>query len=137
MLIPAVKGIFLIGILSWYSAAIFGMINNYFRSEFKEYIKKNPIEPTSIKNLKSNQIEIASSIIEITPTPTPMQSSHPLSIISEPIASFDEYCTTIASSNKNVFNGCIGDRNFHNYTKLMINIHQCTKNLKLIERNNL
>lgn len=43
MLISIFKGVFLIGVLSWYSIAIFSMINDYFRSEFNEYLKKNPI----------------------------------------------------------------------------------------------
>lgn len=45
MLTAAIKGMFLIGVLSWYSASIFAMINNYFRNEVKEYLKQNPINP--------------------------------------------------------------------------------------------
>lgn len=43
MLAVALKGVFLIGLLSWYSVAIMSMINDYFRTEFKEYLKSNPI----------------------------------------------------------------------------------------------
>lgn len=39
MIVFVVKTIFLIGILSWYSATIFSMINDYFRREFNEHIK--------------------------------------------------------------------------------------------------
>lgn len=43
MLAVALKGVFLIGLLSWYSVAIMSMINDYFRTEFKQYLKNNPI----------------------------------------------------------------------------------------------
>lgn len=43
MLAVALKGVFLIGLISWYSVAIMSMINDYFRTEFKEYLKSNPI----------------------------------------------------------------------------------------------
>lgn len=46
MLAVALKGVFLIGVISWYSVAIMSMINDYFRTEFKEYLKKNPIAST-------------------------------------------------------------------------------------------
>lgn len=41
----ALRGFFLIGIISWYSAGMFKLINDYFRSEYKSYLsaefKKN------------------------------------------------------------------------------------------------
>lgn len=43
MLAVALKGVFLIGVISWYSMAIMSMINDYFRAEFNDYLKKNPI----------------------------------------------------------------------------------------------
>lgn len=42
MIAIALKAFFLIGALSWYSAAIFSMINDYFRNEFNDYMKKIP-----------------------------------------------------------------------------------------------
>ena len=41
----ALRGFFLIGIISWYSSGVFKLINDYFRSEYKNYLsnefKKN------------------------------------------------------------------------------------------------
>lgn len=68
MLIPAVKGIFLIGVLSWYSAALFAMINNYFRNEFQDYLKKNPIDTIPI-NDRSKALTSSSSTTATTTTP--------------------------------------------------------------------
>lgn len=42
MIVIALKSVFLIGIMSWYSAAIFTMINEYFLKEFNDYMKTNP-----------------------------------------------------------------------------------------------
>lgn len=58
MIVVALKTIFLIGIMSWYSAAIFSMINDYFRKEFNEYIKIDSVDTT----YKSNTIQHTKSI---------------------------------------------------------------------------
>lgn len=43
------KGFLLVGILLWYSIAIFTVINDYFRIEFNTYIKKQPLSPAPAK----------------------------------------------------------------------------------------
>lgn len=52
MIIIALKTVFLVGIMSWYSMAILSMINEYFRSEFHNYLKENPADA-----YKSNTIQ--------------------------------------------------------------------------------
>lgn len=69
MLAVALKGVFLIGVISWYSVAIMSMINDYFRAEFREYLKKNPIAST-----KADQASPASTIV-IAP---PAQAQQPI-----------------------------------------------------------
>lgn len=134
MLVAAIKGLFLIGVLSWYSAAIFAMINNYFRNEFKEYMQKNPIVPVEVnvaKNFKSIEIEIASSVIESSSSPPPQQlqslSSIPSSVISEQDAPIDE-CNTIKAANGFELNACLANGNFSQYKMIMKNLFQCNAN---------
>lgn len=52
MLAVTIKFVCLISVLSWYSTAIFTMINEYFRNEFNEYIKASStaLNKISIKN---------------------------------------------------------------------------------------
>lgn len=59
MLIVAMKGVFVVGVISWYSVAIMSMINDYFRTEFKEYMKKNPIASPAKADQKSPAIVIS------------------------------------------------------------------------------
>lgn len=73
MLVVALRGLFLIGVMSWYSAAIMSMINDYFRAEFTEYLQKDPI-PSSVAPPKTNQ---ESSTIVIT---SPTHHHHPPTI---------------------------------------------------------
>lgn len=67
MIVFAFKTIFLIGIMSWYSATIFSMINDYFRREFNEYVKidsppsRPPPSPTPDTH-KSDTIKHTASI---------------------------------------------------------------------------
>lgn len=63
MLVVALKGFFLIAVISCYSVAIMSMINDYFRTEFKEYLKKNPITST-----KADQKSSSTTIVISLPT---------------------------------------------------------------------
>lgn len=53
--------------MSWYSATIFSMINDYFRKEFNGYIKTNPLDAYKSNTIQhavsmpspSNQLDIA------------------------------------------------------------------------------
>lgn len=66
MIVVAFKFFFLAAFLSWYSAAIFSLINEYFRNSFMEYIKETPTD-----GFKSNTIKYSlpstSNHIESTP----------------------------------------------------------------------
>lgn len=61
MIVFALKAIFLIGVMSWYSAAIFSMINNYFRQEFNEYIKINPPDAYKSNTIPHTDVPIPSN----------------------------------------------------------------------------
>lgn len=76
MLVVALRALFLIGVMSWYSAAIMSMINDYFRAEFTEYLQKDPI-PSSVAPPKTNQ---ESSKIVITSPTQQQQHHHPQTI---------------------------------------------------------
>lgn len=62
MIVFALKTIFLIGIMSWYSATIFSMINDYFRREFNEHIKIDSPPSRPPDTSKSNTIQHTASI---------------------------------------------------------------------------
>lgn len=73
MIVVALKFFFLAAFLSWYSAAIFSLINEYFRNSFMEYIKETPTDEYKSNTIKyslpstSNHIE-STPINEIYPT---------------------------------------------------------------------
>lgn len=65
MIVVALKTAFLISIMSWYSLAIFSMINDYFRKEFNEYIKHDPVDGSKsnaiqhVVSMPSNKLDMA------------------------------------------------------------------------------
>lgn len=75
MIAIAMKAFFILGALSWYSVAIFSMINEYFRTEFNDYLKKNPIDSHKRIGIEHSTADtpatIDSAIIEsLTTAPT-------------------------------------------------------------------
>lgn len=66
MLVVALKGFLLIGVISWYSVAIMSMINDYFRAEFKDYLKKNPITSPKMDHVPADMV-----ITSPSPSPPP------------------------------------------------------------------
>lgn len=130
MLLAAGKGIFLIGVLSWYSAAIFGMINNYFLNEFKEYLKKNPIDPVQspAKSLPQSRTEIAKGAIEPAPPAAADQRDAPSNSKIKVKSAFGE-CNETVNSELNGLNVCCAADNAR-YSALMKSLHQCDARFK-------
>lgn len=81
MIVVALKTVFLIGILSVYSAAIFHMINDYFRKGFNDYMKTSPLDAYKSNTIQhavsmpSNQLDGITEISQIS-TEKPIQK-HP------------------------------------------------------------
>lgn len=125
MLLAAGKGIFLIGVLSWYSAAIFGMINNYFLNEFKEYLKKNPVDPvrSPAKDFQQSQIETAAGAIEPAPPSAADQRDAPPNSKIKVKSAFGE-CNETVNSELNGPSVCYAADNAR-YSALMKSLHQC------------
>lgn len=60
------RGFFLVGIISWYSHGVFKLINDYFRSEYKNYLAD---EVKRNKLLMPNEQDNRAEIKDQTPVP--------------------------------------------------------------------
>lgn len=76
MIIIALKSVFLVGIMSWYSMAVLTMINDYFRSEFHNYLKENPADAYK-SNTIQHTVQIPSKNIEISQVSSVSSINHP------------------------------------------------------------
>lgn len=76
MIIIALKAVFLIGIMSWYSTTILSMINDYFRNEFNNYLKENPADAYK-SNTIQHAVQIPAKNIEISQFTTVPSINHP------------------------------------------------------------
>lgn len=76
------RGIFLIGVLTWYSTSVWKMIDGYFRDQFRSYLeeeyRKNPRMKTDV------QANSADKIDSVPTRPRPETTVEPQRGISEP-----------------------------------------------------
>lgn len=65
------RGVFLIGILTWYSTSVWKMIDGYFKDQFRSYLeeeyRKNPRMRSDVRSGSADKIDPAST----TPRPDP------------------------------------------------------------------
>lgn len=72
MLAFAVRGVVLLGVLSWYSATVWKMIDGYFKDQFRDYLqneyRKHPQMKVEVENIR---------IVDMGPVPSelPIESS--------------------------------------------------------------
>ncbi|XP_076389539.1 uncharacterized protein LOC105663558 [Megachile rotundata] len=81
MLGMILRGVFLIGILTWYSTSVWKMIDGYFRDQFRSYLeeeyKKNPRMKTDVQG------NLADKTIPVVTTPQPETTVAPQREIEE------------------------------------------------------